>query len=395
MDALTLQDTILHWLQSPFFIDHRKELIDKFDPELFISEPHRKVWLSHVSAFEGKKLLDCDWKLSERCSNEFYGSQKFDIDEAIQLMRKYKAEDMITKSMHKIVSETNAGQKPTEEILKSLEEALIVSNDLIRPPEKTSVYELMDQVLEQRENSKILGIPTGIRDLDDDTKRLRAGHFWVIGGYTNVGKTGFMLKIVDHVCKQGKRVVIYSLEMTGVDLADRLLAYNEFIGNPKALDNVAYAKLDIVNSRMTLDSIIRHIRSQKEKPDVVFIDFLQNIQTDDESEYERMTKIALRLQATAISEQICIVGLSQISNESAKTKGFQTLGFKGSGAIGAACDVGIELSRDFEKEGTHELVEVTMVVRKNRHGKTFLSSYPFNRSKGFIYFNQDNYGTKS
>ena len=81
---------------------------------------------------------------------------------------------------------------------------------------------------------------------------------------------------------------------------------------------------------------------------------------------------------------ICIVGLSQVSNESANNDK-KTMGFKGSGAIAAACDVGIELVRGKNEQGL-EIVPFTCRIRKNRHGKTAETDLEFNKENGQIMF---------
>jgi len=56
---------------------------------------------------------------------------------------------------------------------------------------------------------------------------------------------------------------------------------------------------------------------------VVFIDFVQNIQYEKGSEYERMSYIARKIQELAILNNITIISLSQLSNTIARdvTKG--------------------------------------------------------------------------
>lgn len=57
--------------------------------------------------------------------------------------------------------------------------------------------------------------------------------------------------------------------------------------------------------------------TQTKKPDVIFIDFIQNVRCSGKSEYERMTEIAFRIQQLAIKNNIAIFDLSQVSNEGA------------------------------------------------------------------------------
>ena len=65
-----------------------------------------------------------------------------------------------------------------------------------------------------------------------------------------------------------------------------------------------------------LDQIKKIVESRK--PDVVFIDFVQNITTPSSSEYEKMTKIATEIQQMAIVNNVAVFDLSQVSNDAGK-----------------------------------------------------------------------------
>ncbi len=97
----------------------------------------------------------------------------------------------------------------------------------------------------------------------------------------------------------------------------------------------------------SLNRIISYTRARK--PDVIFIDFVQNIQTDRKDEYQAMTEVAVQLQQLAISEKIAIFDLSQVSQEQAGN--FRIGGkipSKGSGALVASADVNLVMERDQE-----------------------------------------------
>jgi len=54
------------------------------------------------------------------------------------------------------------------------------------------------------------------------------------------------------------------------------------------------------------------------KPDIVFIDFVQNINVFGATGYEAMATIARKIQQIAIQSNATIFSLSQLSNSSAK-----------------------------------------------------------------------------
>ncbi|MCL2355466.1 MAG: DnaB helicase C-terminal domain-containing protein, partial [Oscillospiraceae bacterium] len=64
-------------------------------------------------------------------------------------------------------------------------------------------------------------IPTGFKNLDDALDGgLREG-LYVLGAVPSLGKTTFALQIADYIAKQGRDVLIYSLEMTKIRLTAR------------------------------------------------------------------------------------------------------------------------------------------------------------------------------
>ena len=73
------------------------------------------------------------------------------------------------------------------------------------------------------------------------------------------------------------------------------------------------ANIEIIDNKYNLDGIIFYAESRK--PDVVFIDFVQNIRTTGKSEYESMTEVAVKIQQLAIQNNIAVFDLSQIAND--------------------------------------------------------------------------------
>lgn len=238
----------------------------------------------------------------------------------------------------------------------------------------------------------LLGTSTGFGKLDEIIDGLRDGHLWIIGGYTNLGKTYAALNILTNLLKDGKRTVFYSLEMTRVDILARILGIlTENNGNAiakggvdkdrvaEALAIVQKSQLGIFKDKSDIGQIILSIHEEcaRKKPALIVIDFLQLVQCKEaKSEYEATTKAILELQKAAQRHNVPIIVLSQVSNESARAGDQQVMGFKGSGGIAAAADLAIELVSGEESvtelrtkmnEGTP--VKIKWHIKKNRHGR--------------------------
>ena len=106
--------------------------------------------------------------------------------------------------------------------------------------------------------------------------------------------------------------------------------------------------IEIVTDKYQLNEILWY--TSMRKPDIVVIDFVQNIRTEwNGSEYERMTEVAIKLQQLAIKENIAVFDISQVSNEWAKVES-DIIPSKWSGALVASADVWLLMKRDKVEE---------------------------------------------
>ena len=150
-----------------------------------------------------------------------------------------------------------------------------------------------------------------------------------------MGKTFAVLNIAAALIAQGKRVIIYSLEMAQIDVLSRLVGVmskqsgisvlkafkHDIEGVTKAFELMLASNLEIHTQISDLREIeVSMWRAHKEKPvDLFIIDFMQLIGVKGaKSEYETTTAVALRIQQHAKRLKVPIIALSQISNEGAK-----------------------------------------------------------------------------
>lgn len=258
-------------------------------------------------------------------------------------------------------------------------------------------------------NGGLIGVSSGYDKLDDVIDGLRPEHLWIVGGYTNVGKTFAALNIAVNLIRQGKRVVIYSLEMARLDVLSRLLgiltnqngtailkAYkHDTQAVEKAFELLVKSDLVIHTLKNDLTDIWRSMKTENEKKpvDLFVIDFLQIVTVkDSKTEYETVTTAVLRLQQVAKLLKCPIMALSQISNDGARNQEQEVMTFKGSGAIAAAADLAIEIQRYkgeskedyFRKIKAGEPISMTWLVRKNRHGRTGAIDMSFDGRTGIF-----------
>lgn len=247
-----------------------------------------------------------------------------------------------------------------------------------------SLYEKLKERLEGQEENTILEeskqyitmarerkwVKTGLPFLDKDIGWLRAGTITRVSGYSNVGKSRFMYRVMVNILKQGKSVHLMSLEVPkGVVLINLVSAYYSV-----NTGDVEYGKHDdklnefyeqfkdkclVEDDKTSLEQIEASVDFNDK--DVIFIDYIQNIRVDWKDEYTKMTRIAQELQKMAITTKKPFFDLSQVSNDWAKYKVGDMIPSKGSGAFVHACEIGLVLYRG--DEGSNQL---KLAIAKNK-----------------------------
>jgi len=87
----------------------------------------------------------------------------------------------------------------------------------------SEVYDRIDH-LSQR-TDEIMGVPTGLIDLDRLLGGLQKSDLLIIAGRPGMGKTGFMLSVMKNAAQRYKKhVAMFSLEMSAEQLVQRLIA---------------------------------------------------------------------------------------------------------------------------------------------------------------------------
>ncbi len=244
------------------------------------------------------------------------------------------------------------------------------------------------------------GIPTGYTDLDRMISGLERSDMIIIAARPSMGKTAFALNIAQNVAfKQGKRVGIFSLEMSKEQLGLRLLAMDARVDSKKlsvgnldedgwerVMDSVAhFAEADIVIddtpglSVMELRNKAR--RMSQEKPlDLIVIDYLQmmsgaGLGSSQGNRQQEVTQISRLLKQLAREMDCPIIVLSQLSRAvERRDKGDNRpilSDLRESGAIEQDADIVMFLYReDYYKRDKEPPYTCEVIVAKQRRGET-------------------------
>lgn len=254
----------------------------------------------------------------------------------------------------------------------------------------------MDEIEEELAmlaKGKRVQVPTSIPSLDDLLLGgFRKKNLITLAARPGCGKSALLLQMVSAAHRAGFKVAVYSVEMPGEEVVDRILlatgdikprqlsATKSFEGGEarvaadrKAREDVFLRVQDlqhipIIDRLNTLDGIEQdiRIRHRQGRCDVAFIDHLHHLQADPgaDNEVRDLSNKVLRLKALAKECDIPIVLLCQLNRDPAKGKQPpQMEDLKGCGKIEEVSDVILMLEKG-ETDG-----QVAMWVRKNRRGR--------------------------
>lgn len=248
-----------------------------------------------------------------------------------------------------------------------------------------TLAESIETVQIQSNLGKRSRIPTGFPTLDYLTfSGLNAGNLVILSARPSVGKSAIMLQMAKTAAIHGFHAAIYSLEMTGEELCQRLLFATGFV-TPKQLSEgkvhwesfekgtaeLAGLPICLNDDIRTIDDIATDIMAGHHhgKCDIAFIDYLGLIQSDNSRQamYQAIAERTGRLKQLAKQCRIPIVLLCQLNrNSEAGNRPPELIDLRDSGAIEQDADIVLMLERQTRDLDNHDLY---MWVRKNRNGR--------------------------
>jgi replicative DNA helicase len=181
---------------------------------------------------------------------------------------------------------------------------------------------------------KKTGIKTGYRDVDRIISCIYDYEFVVMAGRPGMGKSALAFNIAVNVAKEGKRVLIFSMEMSAESIMQRSVCAMASVEGNKWRDNPVQAEFDealraaerLSQLDITIYESIEHagkIRSiaainRRTKPiGLICIDNIQLMQTSPpvQKEYERLTIISRELKQITQTLHIPVLCISHLNRE--------------------------------------------------------------------------------
>ncbi len=274
---------------------------------------------------------------------------------------------------------------------------------LISATDETSTKQIVDEFVEELysdEPKKV--IKTGFPLMDYKIGGLEPTQLVVIAARPSVGKTGFALQMMLNIAKQGYKTSLFSLETTGVAILERMLSAatgielsrikkksdlsaDDLTKLTSAASEILKLEIDVNSqSNVSTQEVRKQAMKNKDKQQVIFIDYLQLMQTDSKLDRRNgIEKISRDLKIIANETGAIIVLLSQLSRgvESRNDKRPMLSDMKEAGGIEADASLAMLLYRDdyYNQDEEDELGKsiVECNIAKNKDGETGVIEFKY------------------
>jgi replicative DNA helicase len=246
------------------------------------------------------------------------------------------------------------------------------------------------EYMEKASGSKggMLGVATGFKDLDERFRGLREGDLVVVAGRPSMGKTTFALNIGLNAAIAGKKVMVFTLEMSSQQVMQKLLAARCHIPVSRVIDGSAFdfygqkvsaALNELAEANLLIDETpaisIQQLSSKarRARPDMIVVDYIGLMSGGGgNNRVEEMGRISSGLKSLARELGIPVIALSQLNRgvEHREDKRPMMSDLRDSGSVEQDADIIMMLYReDYYDPLSPAQGYVEVLTRKHRMGE--------------------------
>lgn len=320
------------------------------------------------------------------------------IEDYAQIVSEKAVLRRLIRVNEEISNECYLNKEPLESILETTEKQIF---QLVQQRNSDDFVPIRQVVMDSLENIErasktkgtVTGLATGFIDLDYKTSGFQRSDLILVAARPSMGKTALVLNIAQYMAfKQNKHVAIFSLEMSKVQLMNRLLSMESKVDSQNMrtgnLKDEEWSKLIesagvIGESNLIIDDTpgisIRELRSKCRKYklehglDIIMIDYLQLMSGSGkgDSRQQEISDISRSLKSIAREMNVPVVALSQLSRavESRPDHRPMLSDLRESGAIEQDADVVMFIYRDdyYNKDSENKGI-AEVIIAKQRNG---------------------------
>lgn len=345
--------------------------------------------LGVTKKFNGIKLLETMTDMTDKL---VYAGN---IDKYIKILKNLSVKRKIFNTAKKVCEEISEVDPNKDEIEVKNEVVQKFLN--IKTNKKNSNAEMKDVMLEtlkdiddKYQKRDDYSLRTGYLDLDKIIEGLHEQELTLLGARPSVGKTAFSLQMAEHIAKKGVYVYFVSLEMSRKQLGNRIIAREAEIDSHvlrmgwlteenfakinEVAGNVADIKMCIDSESTTIQDIEDKANELKQEKNLglMVIDYLQLLKSRNKftNREQEVADISRRLKLLSKELDIPVVALCQLNRETEKRRRPLLADLRESGSLEQDADNVIFLYVDDEEKVKNRVIDVEVIVAKQRNGPT-------------------------
>lgn len=397
-------------------------VVSEINADSFYLPQHRSIFSAMMIMYMGSKAIDpiiiAD-TLTKEGHYDISGGRDYlmqlaqsvpstaNIEYYVKIVKEQYYLRRLVSVSTEIIDSATGGEADASEILDKAEQMIYSIRQGTEKNGPTKVSEVIVNdvynkltLITGEDKEKYKGIASGFGMLDKYLTGLNKSDLILIGARPAMGKTSFALNLAQNISMNArKKCVVFSLEMTKAQLAERLLSSQAGVESSKLktgeltndewvrLGNAAGQFNDVElylddTSSITVPEIKSRIRRLK-NVDCVIIDYLGLISSASKKEnrVQEVSEITRNLKMMAKDLNIPVICCAQLSRGTeghGKNHKPQLADLRESGSIEQDADIVLFLYREDyykndvseDKQDEIDANKTELIVAKNRHGAT-------------------------
>lgn len=368
--------------------DHQTPVLGGVKPHWFVTHSEEWEWIDRYISRHRK----CPSKVlfKDKFPN-FIVLKSDDVEYCLAELRG----EYLKRSLVQVVNETVEKIKNDDEIpdiLSAMQSSIValqadsdgMANESDVVDDWEVAYDEVARRYERMAEKGIAGVPTGFTTLDMVTGGAQPGDYWIVAARLGQGKTWTLLRMAATAVYRGFTVQYDALEQSRAQIAMRahaflssahakdsfqtqdlmagknfdLLAYKEFLKGLRETLSGKFIVNDTSRGRVTPSSIAAQI--ERNKPDVVFIDYL-TLMNGQQGDWQAIASLSAELKGIAMRYQVPIIAAAQINRTAIGEDLPGAEHLAGADAIGQDADAVLTM-----KQVSRHVIK--MKLAKYRHG---------------------------
>lgn len=363
--------------------DRKADIFDHTCEDMFAVKEYKELYKTALDLFKQKKTIDVQ-SMIEACGSESMRKLAADLNKEFITSGNYR---YYCEKLHRDYFKHLLQEANTNEAFLTIQ---LLQQKYSFKKSTLKLSENADELIIDYYNKWGTAIQTYYPSIDAALGTLQGGDFLVLAGATGMGKTCMALNLLMKMAENGKKILMFSLEMPLKQLQNRIISAKTGIDASKirnfqmndleqkryknyieSEDFQNFSNIEVCTDyNITVDKI-RRITEETE-PDIVFIDYLGLVSSDiNGNSYERVSQVSRDLKLTALSTNTPFIVLHQLNRIPADRKEKRPLlsDLRDSGKIEQDADFICFVYRDSYYNNDAPENQIEFILSKSRHGK--------------------------